>query len=396
MDFTFSPEQEALRDAVRSFLDREGGRDLVRQAVEDGGRLPGHLWSRLVDLGWAGLLVPDELGGAGLGLVDLVVVQEELGRRAFAGPFLSSAVQATLAARRLGERQLLRGLASGATRGTLALEERGDGGGVGAGVGGSVSRGPLAGVTTRAGRDPSHDDRWLLDGLKPVVLDGDTADWALVVARDQRHRLATFLVEEPRAEAVAGLDVTRRLSRLELHQRPARRVGPPGDQTEPLRRVVDDVAVALCAETVGACDAALAMAVDYAKVRVQFGRPIGSFQAIRHKIVDMLHNLELARVATHYAAWASDVDDPGRATAAAMAKGFVGEAANMITAENIQVHGGVGFTWEVDCHLLFRRAKQNDVLFGRAAWHRQRVADMVLGPVGSPGPTGSQSDRSRA
>jgi alkylation response protein AidB-like acyl-CoA dehydrogenase len=369
VDFTFGPEQEALRDAVRSFLDREGSHELVRTAVEDGGKVPDGLWAQLVELGWAGLLIPEELGGAGLGMVDLVVVQEELGRRVFAGPFLSSAVQATLAARRLGEHQLLRSLAYGSARGTLALEELATGGD------------PLAAVTTQAVRDARHEDRWLLNGTKPVVLDGDTADWALVVARDQRHRLATFVVDAPGGEPVPGLDVTRRLARLELRQRPALRVGPPGDQTELLRRVVDDIAVALCAETVGACEAALAMAVEYAKVRVQFGRPIGSFQAIRHKIVDMLHNLELARVGVHHAAWASQVDDPERSVAASMAKGFVGEAANMITAENIQVHGGVGFTWDVDCHLFFRRVKQNDVLFGRAAWHRQRVADLVLGPA---------------
>ena len=158
----------------------------------------------------------------------------------------------------------------------------------------------------------------------------------------------------------------------------ARRVGPPGDQTAVLQRIVDDIAVALCAETVGACETALHLAVEYSKVRVQFDRPIGSFQAIRHKIVDMLHNLELARVGSHYAAWASDTDDPDRAVAAAMAKGFVGEAATMITAESIQVHGGVGFTWDVDCHLHYRRVKQNDVLFGRGAWYRQRLADLVL------------------
>ncbi|MGH9111241.1 MAG: acyl-CoA dehydrogenase family protein [Acidimicrobiales bacterium] len=372
MDFTFSPEQDALRDTVRSFLEREGGRELVRRMVDDEARLPDALWARLAELGWAGLLVPEEHGGAGLGLVDLVVVQEELGRCAFPGPFLSSAVQATLAARRLGETALLAGLADGSSRGTLALDE------VGAG-------GPLDSVATRAvvtGDVASADAPGgaVLEGLKPVVLDGDSADWALVVARDDGG-LGTYLVERPGAEPVPGLDVTRRLSRLELRQRPARRVGPPGDQTELLRRVLDDVAVALCAETVGACEAALRMAVDYATVRVQFDRPIGSFQAIRHKIVDMLHNLELARVGTHYAAWASEVDDPERAAAAAMAKGFVGEAANMITAENIQVHGGVGFTWDVDCHLYFRRVKQNDVLCGRGAWHRQRLAELVLGPA---------------
>ncbi len=145
-----------------------------------------------------------------------------------------------------------------------------------------------------------------------------------------------------------------------------------------LARVVDDIAIVLCAESVGACDRALHMATEYAKVRVQFDRPIATFQAIRHKIVDMLHQLELARVATHFAAWASDSEDPAREAAAASAKGFVGEAAAMITAENIQVHGGVGFTWDVDAHLLFRRVKANDVMFGRQGWQRQRLADLVL------------------
>jgi alkylation response protein AidB-like acyl-CoA dehydrogenase len=353
MDFTFSAEQEDLRAAVRRFLESE--RDLVRDVV-DGKAFPQKVWSQMVELGWAGMLVPEEHGGTGLGLIDLVVVQEELGRLAFPGPFLS-VLQATLALRRLDETSLLAELATGASRGTLALEE------VGAGD-------PLDSLITTA----THAR---LEGLKPVVLDGDTADWALVVARDDQG-LGTYLVDQPDAEPVPGMDVTRRLARMELRGRPARRIGPAGDQTELLRRVVDDVAVALCAETVGACATALTMAVEYAKTRVQFGRPIGSFQAIRHKIVDMLHNLELARVGTHYAAWTSDVDDGERAVAASMAKGFVGEAANMITAENIQVHGGVGFTWDVDCHLYFRRVKQNDVLFGRGAWHRQRVAGLIL------------------
>jgi alkylation response protein AidB-like acyl-CoA dehydrogenase len=177
------------------------------------------------------------------------------------------------------------------------------------------------------------------------------------------------------------MDVTRKVARVELRGRPARRIGPSGDQHALLQRVVDDIGIALCAESVGACDRALHMATEYAKDRVQFDRPIATFQAIRHKLVDMLHQLELARVATHFAAWASAVDDPQREAAAAIAKGFVGEAAAMITGENIQVHGGVGFTWDVDCHLLFRRVKANDVLFGRQAWQRQRLADLVIDPI---------------
>ncbi|HVT78838.1 MAG TPA: acyl-CoA dehydrogenase family protein, partial [Acidimicrobiales bacterium] len=187
----------------------------------------------------------------------------------------------------------------------------------------------------------------------------------------------------PNGTLVPTLDVTRKMARLTLDGRVARHVGPAGDQTALLARVIDDIAVVLCAETVGACDRAVEMATNYAGLRVQFDRPIGTFQAIRHKIVDMLHQLELARVATHYAAWASDaegtdVNAAAREAAAASAKGFVGEAAAMITGENIQVHGGVGFTWDVDAHLLFRRVKANDVLFGRQGWQRQRLADLVL------------------
>src|SRR5207248_1482959 len=170
-----------------------------------------------------------------------------------------------------------------------------------------------------------------------------------------------------------SLDVTRKMTRLELTQRPAVRIGPHGDHTTIWQRIADDAAVMLCAETVGVCERAFQLGVDYAKQRVQFGRPIASFQAIKHKIVDMLHATELARVGTHYAAWTSDVDDPHRETAAAMAKGYAGEAAVFVTAEDIQIHGGVGFTWDADPHLFYRRAKANDVLVG--AHHLARVVD---------------------
>ena len=363
MDFTFSPDQDALRDTVRGFLADQAPPSFVRAMMDDPRGVTDELWARLADLGWLGLLIPEEHGGSGLGMVDLVVVQEEMGRALFPGPFLSSAVSATLAARRLGETALLADLAGGGTRGTLALEELGAGD-------------PLARIATTATR---AGDGWTLDGLKPVVLDGHTADWAVVVAREEGGNLAGFLVERPGAEVVPALDVTRKVTRLELRDRPARRLGPEGDQTALWRRVGDDVAVALCAETLGACEAAQHMAVEYAKQRVQFDRPIASFQVIRHKLVDMLHELELCRVGTHYAAWASDVEDPQREAAAAMCKGFVGEAANRVTGENIQVHGGVGFTWDVDAHLYYRRAKQNDVLFGAQGWQRRRLADLILG-----------------
>ena len=346
--------------AERALINASTYAAMYRESVTD----TEGFWAKAVALGWPGLLIAEDHGGAGLGLLDAVVVCEETGALPLPGPWFSSAVCGTLLASRLGDDSVLDDLAAGRARATVAVEEGG-------------ARDPLDSIqcTARAERDG-----WVLDGVKPLVLDGHTADVVYVVARDDAG-LAAFAVDQPSSEPVPSLDVTRKMARLVLDATPARRVGPAGDQRALLARVVDDIGVALCAESVGACDRALEMAAEYAKARVQFGRPIATFQVIKHKIVDMLHQLELARVATHYAAWASDVDDPQRESAAALCKGFVAEAAAMITGENIQVHGGLGFTWDVDCHLLFRRVKANDVLFGRQGHQRQRLADLLLGPV---------------
>jgi alkylation response protein AidB-like acyl-CoA dehydrogenase len=369
MDFAFSAEQDDFRQAVRATLAAEAPSTYVRAMIEDPVGVSPALWQTMADLGWLGVLVPESAGGLGLGLVDLVVLQEELGALPFPGPFLSSAVLATLACVRLGADDLLPDLTAGRRRGTVALEEAGHGA-------------PLSTVTARAVPDDSTGE-FLLHGHKPVVLDGASADWALVVARDEVG-IATFLLDAPAADPVPALDVTRKVARLPLDGRRARRIGPAGDQSALWARVLDDLAVAVCAELVGTSERALHLAVEYAKVRVQFDRPIATFQVIKHKAADMLHRLELSRVGTHYAAWTSDADDGQRERAAAMCKGFVAEAADFVTAECIQVHGGVGFTWDVDAHLLYRRAKQDDLLFGAQGYQRQRLADLVLGEPGSP------------
>jgi alkylation response protein AidB-like acyl-CoA dehydrogenase len=366
VDFTFSPEQDALRDVARSFLAAQAPPEYVRAMMDDDRGFTDEFWAKTVDLGWPGLLIPEDHGGAGLGLLDAVVLCEETAALPLPGPWFSSAICATLFATRLGDTDVLDDLASGRVRGTVAVEETG-------------GRDPLDDLSCRAHRQPDGEG-WVLDGVKPIVLDGHTADFAYVVA-DDGDGLATYAVDAPGAELVPSMDVTRKTARLVLGGRPARRVGPAGDQRALLARAIDDIGIALCAESVGACDRALDMATEYAKARVQFDRPIATFQVIRHKIVDMLHQLELARVATHYAAWASEAEDPQREAAAAMAKGFVAEAAAVITGENIQVHGGLGFTWDIDCHLLFRRVKADDVLFGRQGWQRQRLADLILGPA---------------
>lgn len=361
MEFTFSDEQEQLRSAVRAFLDGQAPMAFTRAMLDDPRGTTDAVWQQVVDLGWTGVLVPEAQGGLGLGLVDVVVLMEEMGRVLFPGPFFSSSVFATLAARELGLDDRLASLATGTTLGTVALDEEGHGD--------VVDR-----VRTRASRKTG---RWLLRGLKPVVLDGHTADWVLVVARTQQG-LGTFMLEGPHAELVPTWDLTRKVARLELDDVPAEPIGPEGDHTALWRRIVDDGCVALCAELVGSMEATHSLAVEYAKVRVQFDRPIATFQVIKHKAADMLHRIELSRVGTHYAAWACDVDDPVRAEAAAMAKAYVPESANYVAGESIQIHGGVGFTWDCDAHLHYRRAKQSDLLLGYHGIHRERVADLVL------------------
>ena len=364
MEFTFSDDQDALRETVRAFLGKESPSAYVRAMLEDEVGTSDAVWNQLVELGWTGLLVPEDLGGLGMGLVDMAVVLEEMGQVPFPGPYLSSAVFATIAARHLGLDEQLRSLGAGATRGTIAVDELGHGD-------------PVDRIRTRAKRKGGH---WRLHGLKPVVLDGSSADWALVPARTQEG-IGTFLLEAPKGETVPTWDHTRRVARLDLDGRAAERVGPDGDHTALWRRIVDDANVALCCDLLGVMEQAHHLAVEYAKVRVQFDRPIATFQVIKHKAVDMLHAIELTRVGTHYAAWTSDTEDGRRAEAVAMAMGFASESANEVCAESIQIHGGVGFTWDCDAHLFYRRAKQDDLLLGSGGWHRAKLADQVLSPA---------------
>lgn len=368
MDFTFSDEQDALRASVAQLVADLVTTGAVRTMIADDAAAVSAraaAWAQMVDLGWATMLVPDEQGGLGLGLVDAVIVLEELGRATVPVPFLSSAVLATLAARRLGEDDLLTSLVAG-SRGTIALDELGH-------------DDPVDRVRARATRRGAG---WTLQGLKPVVLDGADADWVIVAARTHEG-LGSFLVESPDLEEVPGLDPTRRLARFALDGTHARPIGPLGDHTPAWRRIVDDGNVALAAELVGVCDAALAMATAYADVRVQFDVPLSSHQVIQHKLVDMLHHTEMGRVGVHYAAWTSDTDHPARADSAAIATSAMCEGATVVTAENIQIHGAVGFTWESDAHLLFKRAKQNDLLLGAHGWHRRRIAAGLVPGAGA-------------
>ena len=357
MDFTFDAEQVALQDVARQAMDALDPSRL-RELADDPGGVDTDQWAQLVGLGWTGMLAPD--GGAGL--LEACIVLEQMGRVPLPGPFFSSAVLATLAARALGADGLLADLAPGERRGTVALHEQGHGH-------------PLGTVRARARRKGPG---WVVSGTKPVVVDGATADWAIVVALAE-DGVRSFLLPSLRAEAVPNLDPTRKLARLVLDEEPVEPLGPAGDQTALWHRVLDDVSVALAAELVGVCDRALAEAVEYGKARVVFDRPIASFQSVKHRIVDMYQSLEMARAGVHFAAWASDTDAPERARAAAMAAAYAAEAAVRLTGDNIQVHGGAGFTWANDAHFLFKRAKQNEVLMGGTGHQWHQLAGELVG-----------------
>jgi alkylation response protein AidB-like acyl-CoA dehydrogenase len=290
-----------------------------------------------------------------------------MGRIPLPGPFFSSAVAATLAARALGANELLSALADGTRRGTVALGEQGHGD-------------PLSTVRTRARRKGAT---WVLNGTKPFVVDGHTADWMIVVARSEEG-VRSYLVESAGGgggvggaggaggEVVPSLDPTRKLARVVFADTPAIPIGPPGNQSSLWHRVQDDMAVVLAAETVGAADRALSEAIAYTSERVVFDKPVATYQTVRHRLVEMFQQVEMARAGFQFAAWASDTEAPERAQAAAMAAGYAAEAGVRVTGDDIQLHGGVGFTWANDAHFLFKRVKQNEVLSGGAGaqWHR--------------------------
>ena len=369
MDFTYDEGQLALLEVARAALERACDPQVLRHLADDDRGVTPELWSVLVELGWTGLLVPEELGGAGngAGLLEVCIVAEQMGRIPLPGPFLSSAVAATLAARALGATELLADLAAGTRRGTIALGEQGHGE-------------PLGTVRARARRKGA---RWVVSGHKPVVLDGHTADWAIVVARSEEG-VRSFLLDSPSTaagatvEVVPSLDPTRKLARLVLEDAPVVPLGPAGSQRTLWERVQDDLAVVLAAETVGAADRALGDAIGYTSERVVFDKPVATYQSVRHRLVEMFQQVEMARAGVQFAAWASDTEAPERAQAAAMAASYAAEAGVRVTGDDIQLHGGVGFTWANDAHFLFKRVKQNDVLSGGAPAHRHRLASMFI------------------
>jgi alkylation response protein AidB-like acyl-CoA dehydrogenase len=376
MDFGFSEEQEMLRSSARDFLGKEAPMTYVRRMMEDEVGFTADLWKRMADLGWMGLILPERYGGAGLDFVDLVVVLEEMGRVVLPGPFFSTVVLGGVALLEGGsdaqKDALLPKLAAGEVRITLAqLEPSG--------------RWDADGIALQAKAERGG---FVLDGTKLFVPDAHVADHFVVAGRAPGSRgaegVSLFLVDA-RSPGVTvtqlkTMDQTRKLGEVVLKD-----VRVPGDALlgsagagwNLLDRIADRGKVGLCAEMCGGAQRVLEMSVEYAKVREQFGKPIGSFQAIQHKCANMLVEVESSKSVTYYAAWAVANDVAEAPLAAAMAKAYCSDAYRHVSGEGIQIHGGIGFTWEHDMHIYFKRAKSSEVTFGDATWNRELVAQHI-------------------
>ncbi len=371
MNFAFSDEQEAFRDSLRRFFAAHSTSIEVRRLMESREGYDPLVWSQMArDLGLQGLRIPEEHGGQGFGFLEQIIVLEEMGRVLFPSPYFASiCLAADLILEHGSEREraeLLPSLADGSRLATVAWQE----------PGASASLDEIRMVARADGTE------YVLDGTKSYVIDGHLADVALVAARAaEGEGLSLFVVDghgaEITTELLHGLDATRKLARIELRGARARLLGERAGAAPALAQVLDRGAVLVAAEMAGAAARSLEMAVDYAKIRVQFGRPIGYFQAVKHKCAEVLLDDESARVAAHWAGWVAGENPSELPQAASLAKAFCGDAFQRAATELIQIHGGIGFTWEHDAHLFYRRARVADVLLGDATYHRARLATLL-------------------
>ena len=374
MDFGLSDEQDLLRQSARDVLTRECPPAFVREVARDADGFPRALHATMAELGWTGLVIPEAYGGLGLGLLDLAVLSEEMGRAVLPGPFFSSSVLAALTLRHGSsvalKKHWLPRIASGDAIGTLALLEESD----------CLD---AAGIATRCANTRTG---YRLNGTKMFVTDAHVADCLLVAARTRGQGAAGVCVllvprDLPgvKITPLRSIDETRRPCEVTLRNVDVPAAALVADDTRGwklLSRVCDAAAVVLAADSLGGAQRSLELAVDYANVREQFGRPIGSFQAVKHMAAEMVADIEPARSLVWYAAYAADAEPRQAARAASMAKARLSDVYARTTNRAVQIHGGIGFTWEHDMHLWFKRAKWNEVAFGDASFHRERLATL--------------------
>ncbi len=368
VNFDFSPDQRSLRDQARKFLAEQASSARVRRILEGAAPYDAELWRGMGEMGWIGTAIPEAHGGAGFGYLELCVIAEELGRSLAPTPFASTIYLAAeallLAGSEAQKKRWLPRIAQGNAIGCFALAE-----GAHAATAGNL--------TTRA-------DGGRVTGTKLPVMDGDVADFAVLAAAEPGGRTGLFLVDLQGAGVtrtpLTTVDPTRSHARLVFDGAAAEPLGAPGAGWPLVERLLDRAAVLVAFEQLGGAQAALDMAREYAIGRFAFGRQIASFQAIKHKLADMYVAVELARSNAYYGAWALSKDAPELPVAAATARVAATEAYYQAAKENIQVHGGMGFTWEFDCHLHYRRAKLTGLMLGSARrWKDLLVARLEAG-----------------
>jgi alkylation response protein AidB-like acyl-CoA dehydrogenase len=378
MNFDFNEQQILLRQMTREFLTKEAPIAVVRELLEDPNGYSKDVWAQLADLGLLGLTFPEAHGGQALGMVELALVLEELGRAVLPSPFFATVVLAGTAIAVGGtheqQARYLPDLANGRKIATLALMEQDL----------AASGAVFDTIAQRRG------NRWVIDGKKTLVPYGQVADNLIIPARttpsdDPRRGITLFVV--PRTAPgvtvtpLASIDLTNRIADVTLEGVAIGEtdlIGRPGDGGEILGDVLDVAAVGAAAEMLGAARKSLDMSVEYVSTRVQFGQPVGSFQAVKHKCAEMLLQVEQSHAATYYAAWALSARAEDASIAASVAKSFVGDGARKVCGDAIQVHGGMGFTWAYDLHLFFKRAKHLEPLYGDADYHRDRALSLSL------------------
>ncbi len=357
MQFGLSESQEILRDSTRKFFAGECPSAEVRRLMETETAFDASLWSKLAEQGYTGIIFPEEFGGVGLGKVELILLMEEAGRALLPGPFFSTVALAGPVIDALGtaaqKKKYLEPICSGQARSTVAFLE--------AGASWEPADIELISVNGK------------LTGEKRFVPDAAVADSIIIAARN-----GVFLVD-PKAAGIkispmAGMDLTRKLYVVKLNNTPAEKLGDLAN----LSTAIDVATAALVAEMVGGMQRTLDLTVEYAKTRKQFGKPIGIFQAVQHQCADMYLETESSRSAAYYAAWALQENAPDAAAAVSIAKMYASDASRSVGNRGIQIHGGMGFTWENDLNLYYRRAKASETAFGDATFHRERIARLVI------------------
>ncbi len=370
MNFDVTPEQQELIDSVRSVLVRECPTALVREIVENG-TAPEQPWKSARELGWTSIDLPETLGGLALGFTTLGLVIEQHGCCIAPGPFLATVSQFLPFVCEAGSPEQLERFAApagaGELTGALAIDH-----------GRAAEHDP--GESLRARRDGAA---WVLEGQRSYVLDGDAADEIAVAARvEVGDGVGLFVIPQGAAKTqrVVALDASRPLAHLRFERvriEPDRVLGTPGHSARALGRALERATVASSLECVGTCQTLMEMTIEHAKNRRQFDQPIGAFQAIQHKCADMFVQVEKARATGHFAMMALAEDDLRRTLAASMAKAAASDCQRLVCKEGIQIHGGMGYTWESNVQLFVKRAKTLEALFGTGSAHRQRIADLL-------------------